>query len=96
MSADCAVTQILPERDEECVRCTGSNKGCGSASSMFGGPTLSSMNVNSYLQCSNIFVAVLNEESTQYLSYERGICKWGSNFCAQVELLIINYICGKT
>lgn len=28
-----------------------------------------------------------------YLSYERCICERRSNFCAQVELLIINYIC---
>ena len=31
-------------------------------------------------------------EVTQILSYERSICKWGTNFCAHAELLIINYI----
>ena len=59
--------------------------------------TLSCKNVIWYLEhCFNIPVAVLNEESKNYLSYERGICKWRSNFCAQVELLIIDYICRKT
>lgn len=31
-----------------------------------------------------------------YLSNERSISKWGSNFCAQVELLIISYIWEET
>lgn len=34
--------------------------------------------------------------SSAYLSYEGSICKWWPNFCAQVELLIINYVCNKT
>ena len=32
MSADCGVIQILPKRDEECVRFTGDDKRCGSTS----------------------------------------------------------------
>lgn len=38
----------------------------------------------------------MHNDCTHYLSNERRVCKWRSNFCAQVELLIIDYICGKT
>lgn len=30
-----------------------------------------------------------------HLSYERRVRKWGSDFCAQVELLVVDDICSK-
>lgn len=87
MSADCEGTQISPERDQRHVR----DKNVDPL------PLLSCKYVNSHLQqYFNISVTVQNERSTAHLSYERSVRKWRSNFCAQVELLIINYICKDT
>lgn len=39
--------------------------------------------------------AASNESRSAHLSYEGGVRKWGSDFCAQVELLVVHDICSR-